>query len=292
MLSKRWRECVCYMLAMESALLAFHMIFPSWVSHILRTNRGIGSTANLLDTDDLIKRLASFFKMMDEKMFGCFFLVYFMVVIGLLITAFLHTKRRKKAGRTRRIDRGAMPIRTAGMLLFTTVAYFLFVSKSAPLMEARYIFPIFGLTSLCMGVYGIYAVRMLDAGKASLGILLLTAVLSLDSIRILDGKILYRQERVEQQKLDHTEADICVVVYDQKYRIVPSIQELMSFEQIIFAKNDNITVLKGTGLDYPKSVIFIEKGIPKRKVFDDLAEIDGGVQRKRLFKNKYMTVYF
>lgn len=185
-----------------------------------------------------------------------------------------------------------MPIQTAGMLLFTTVAYFLFVSKSASYMEARYIFPIFGLASLCLGVYGIYAVRMFNADRASLVILLLMAVLSLNSIRIFDGEILYREEKIEQQRLDLTEADTCVVIYDQKYRIVPSIQELMSFEQIIFAESDNISVLKGIGLDHPKSVIFVEKGIGKRKVFDDLAKIDGGVQRKRLFKNKYMTAYF
>lgn len=170
-----WRDrnlwnCIRYGGSLAIAFVFAYLTYPSCLGQMFRGQRGAQATSNFFDLSNTLERIAFFWELMDEYVFGRILLP--LLILLLIMIVFMVGKRYAKAREEREKQEEYKPSEKRRLteieavlnewwrnnavwwiLFLTTAGYFLAVSKTALLLgntSVRYQTPIYGMAVLLL----------------------------------------------------------------------------------------------------------------------------------------------
>ena len=282
LVKKRWKEALGYLIIMGISGSLTYLIFPAIKYHVFDTNRGTESIANIRNFTDIGERFSVFENFLNLEMFAGT-LVAFVLFIGVIAI----NRYVKKDSGLEKWKSGSL-----GMVFFSCVAYFLFVAKSASYKSERYMFPIFPIAFFMVIVFTVLLIQMREKVQWEVWLLVMM-ILVTGSYYNFDFALQYSEARENEQALEPYVQDICIVLYKEDYRIVPSLLELMEFDRIVFLTEEELNNLQQEELiSLDETVIFIAKGYNQKKNLKVLTAANEGMDNwQKLYTTQYMSVY-
>ena len=164
MCHKNWKSVFQIIVSEIGAALLAIAVFPSMISRMFTSGRGVEATENLLDTDmsSYGVSLEYYLRNAQSYLFGNK-LIYILLLIVLLflVSRFL----LKKAGGSNRTPSDTLGQRLEVVLLLTipSFCYLLLISKIAPFQTPRYLYPVYAVIFLSVFAALYYAAK--DLGR-------------------------------------------------------------------------------------------------------------------------------
>lgn len=222
-LKRRYGEIIKYAISMAVAGVVSVLVFPAMITHVFNDERGTESFANLAESD-FVSRVARFFAMLSDEIFGGLLAITFCALASLLIALFADKKKTEE-------ERISFATTSRFVcLLIPPTCYFLLVAKSAPFFTERYISPIFAvvLAVVVSIVFAVIKMIMVDTKKTRILVALLIAVVIFCGFKDYEWKYLYRDRLDALNNAERFGGAMAnaICVYDQKWKINPDYLEI------------------------------------------------------------------
>ena len=222
------KEVGKYVLTMTMAGGTSILIFPAIIEHLFRSNRGVESIDNLKKSN-ILEQLKIYCGLLDENLFGNILLLEIIII---LITIVLKVRKSEIC---EIYSKEKKYICLGGGIL----GYIVFIAKSAPMNEMRYLSPIFVVTFIFFLVVLFRCIRFLFSVENHVnciyGIIIL--VMLIMGWQHYDWEYLYRgyKDRVEYAANEGKYAQgICVYNYDwaalHSYREISQVKDIIFFQ--------------------------------------------------------------
>lgn len=305
-----WRErklgnCVRYGVSQAVAFVLAYLTYPACLGQMFRGQRGAQATENFFDLSNTLERLAFFFGLLDEYVFGKMLPALLLVILVLAVTAYRQRSLRKFRRELEKGDADAAAV----MLSFSVLGYFLTVSKTALLLgdtSNRYQLPVYGMIVLLLfrAVWALWK-RVLPEKKfrrkETLCIALGAACLLLDLAGLLSGKVvfLYPEDREQLAFAKEREQENTPVLYlyepGAEWCIWDVANELFVYPEVYFAAADSVEKITEERIEEAKAlVVYVADGADAEaqigRVSVGSAEKYAGVEP--VFEEKYCRVYY
>ncbi|MCM1385977.1 MAG: glycosyltransferase family 39 protein [Bacillus sp. (in: Bacteria)] len=144
---KNLRNCFRYGISIATAFVLAYLTYPSCLGQMFRGQRGAQATGNFFDISNTYERLQFFWELLDEYVFGKTISVFLLAIVLLL----LYIVRKERVGGREYV--ASKENTSYRALLFTTLGYFLVVSKTGLLLgdtSIRYQTPVYGIIVLLL----------------------------------------------------------------------------------------------------------------------------------------------
>ncbi len=141
---KRYKELVCYILAMCCSAVVSLTIFPYSIQHMFFGYRGQGVISNLLDVPKFITSIGLYIGIINLHGFNNALPIIIIAIIGIIIY--------KKVNKIKLVENKNKYIK---YITLPTLFYFILVAIASPWIELRYVMPICGLIFI-LTIYSIY----------------------------------------------------------------------------------------------------------------------------------------
>lgn len=230
-----WRDrnlfnCIRYGGSLAAAFALAYLTYPSCLGQMFRGQRGAQATDNFFDLSNTVSRLAFYFQITNEYVFG----KTLPILLGLLICLFLFSLWRHRSGK--------MSVSCA-VLLFAVLGYFFVISKTALLLgetSVRYQMPVYG-----MAVLLIFQAAAYFAGGTKWMAAAAVFGLVVNLSGLLSGKVvfLYPEDAAQvayarERTVENTPA---LYLYDagQSWCVWDCADEFFAYDRIYFASQDS-----------------------------------------------------
>ena len=133
------------------------------------------------------------------------------------------------------------------LMSIPSICYFLLVSKMAVYIDPRYLSPVYAVFMVWI-MCGIFFMgeRILYKKYLSPVVVLLLAVIAVNSWKTCDGDLMYRDsEELLSRAESHAECN-CLYIYDESWKTLLSFLEVSRYKSVTFYKNNNMESLDDT----------------------------------------------
>lgn len=138
-------NCIRYGISQTIAFVSAYLTYPAWPGQMFHGQRGAQATGNFFDLSNTFDRLAFYYDLLDEYVFGG--LLTIALLIAILLFLFANYRRTKKQTAVEKTGNAVLLF----VFSFTVLGYFFAVSKTALLLgetSIRYQLPIYGIVIL------------------------------------------------------------------------------------------------------------------------------------------------
>jgi len=144
LLDKDFKGVAKFCVSQACAAAAALAIFPAMFTHVFKGARGTEFMANAVFFDDYLKRLAAYWKLLNEQLFGGLLPVLMAVVLGIALYIWFNAEKYKETA-----NEGKLLGRKYLLVLIPMFVYFIILAKIAPILaefayaDIKYLYPIF-----------------------------------------------------------------------------------------------------------------------------------------------------
>lgn len=279
--SIKYALCVCF------GMLLTVIVYPSCLKHIFRGYRGTEAMDAFFSLSNLFDRINFFFDLTNEYAFGGFLSLAVIIMIVLLLTKRMLSKRNgTKLGVSREM----------ALLLIVTLGYFLVVAKTA-LMNAeeaiRYEMPIYGLLILLV----VLALEKL--AKKEYVMIAIVVLICIGQVMALSQKKVCFLYEADKENIawasEHQDATVAYVYNPtNQWMIWDESLELMQYDRIYFASTAMEAAETDSLLSEAEGVyVYSMRGDAAEMMLQELAEKNGKDKScKKIRELLYCDLYF
>lgn len=144
LLDKDFKGVAKFCVSQACAAAAALAIFPAMFTHVFKGARGTEFMANAVFFDDYLKRLAAYWKLLNEQLFGGLLPVLMAVALGVALYIWFNAEKYKETA-----NEGKLLGRKYLLVLIPMFVYFIILAKIAPILaefayaDIKYLYPIF-----------------------------------------------------------------------------------------------------------------------------------------------------
>jgi len=144
LLDKDFKGVAKFCVSQACAAAAALAIFPAMFTHVFKGARGTEFMANAVFFDDYLKRLAAYWKLLNEQLFGGLLPVLMAVALGIALYIWFNAEKYKETA-----NEGKLLGRKYLLVLIPMFVYFIILAKIAPILaefayaDIKYLYPIF-----------------------------------------------------------------------------------------------------------------------------------------------------
>lgn len=281
---KRFVESLFYGITLLAAGGVSYLLFPAMVDHIFHGYRGTASMAYFVQTVNLSVRFRTFYEAFNQQLFGGFFL--WIMVVGLL---FLIIKAGKEKISLKSIGQNPW---TA--VIFAVICYFVIISKSAPIICDRYLFPIYPFLFLFVAALLFIIAEQFFQKKVILLVMTFTLLsASLFGYHKTGVPYLYQSAK-PIINLSKSYADrVCVIVYRTPHTLLSSYMEFKNYKGLIFIPVNQLQLLDQCGLQqYQDLLVYATKDLDPDKAMTRITKNNNNLtEREALLNEEYFYVF-
>lgn len=316
-----WRDrnlwnCIRYGASLAAAFISAYLTYPSCLGQMFRGQRGAQAAGNFFDLSNTMPRIAFFWELMDEYVFGKMLFPLLLLLLLLILTAYGIRKRKHYVGVREGKEEEKWPglfadIREGWknnvvwwMLFVAVTGYFLAVSKTALLLgntSIRYQLPVYGMAVLLLfeAVWGIGKgfltgrKTVLYAVSAALGLFISLSGLFAGRVVFLypeaAGRVAFAREKAEQGV-----PVICLYDAGQNWCVWDCADEFFAYDRIYFvSQSDTEPIADAVIADSGELVVYLyntaEKEAQLQRILDSNPKLSG---HELQYREKYCDVYY
>ena len=225
---KNFKEVGMYVTTMVGAGGISILIFPSILAHMFQSGRGIQSIDNLKNSN-LLEQIKTYFILMNQNLFGDMLIL----IMGIILIALIIKKR------TITLCKICQKETKYICTFFALFGYFIFIAKSVPLNEMRYLSPIFAVTYAISLAVLYRCLNFLFSRKKYANFIYLFVIFCMlfKGWFHYDFEYLYQDTKEQIEYATSEGNDIQgICVYDWNWAVLPSYREISQMKSIIFYK--------------------------------------------------------
>ena len=254
-LQKRFRDFWKYTGSLALGGVLGILFFPASLSHIFFGYRGKENQSNLLLLGNWKSRIRSYVTIVNDSLFGSFLKAFVLLFIGLLLLAGIKALVARSQVRSNDQQEGifskiAALFRNPSLskffiLGFTSLFYFLLISKISSYEIDRYMFPVFPQIGVLAMVSISSMILFTCKDPRFAGAISLAICIALCPAGILRGNISYLYpgaQEADQIAVSHS-AELCVVVSDYPNRIHENFTAFSQYRGVYFTRPENLSLL-------------------------------------------------
>lgn len=252
---------------MGSSAIVSCLLFPKMMSHIFQGERGAQSINNLYHLSDYPDRVINFFQIISRQLFGgsFSFVIWILLFVGMFFM--IIWKVRKQT-----LDINTFEKVGYGMLIISTVVYYLLISKIAVYVADRYMYPIYALVFIwvtCLVVVVLRKILSVNSWKkVTIG---LFVVLTVSGYAGNDGGYFYRDSIPLIEKAKNYQDVDCVILYGEEWTLPSLYPEVSNYKSVTFVSEKNFENLLLSDF-WKDQVILSCVGIDNGKYYFDAME--------------------
>ncbi|MCM1253432.1 MAG: glycosyltransferase family 39 protein [Clostridium sp.] len=311
---KNLRNCFCYGISIATAFVLAYLTYPSCLGQMFRGQRGAQATGNFFDISNTYERLRFFWELLDEYVFGKTISVFFLVIVLLL----LYIVRKEHVGAREHV--ASKENTSYRALLFTTLGYFLVVSKTGLLLRdtsIRYQTPVYGIIVLLLftavkdlalrcgkGVgRRIESRKKADGKKRRESIGMAAAVIICLIINLtgyLNGRVVFLypedEEKIAFARKMAAQKTPVVYLFDegQSWCVWDSADEFFEYDKIYFSEQSHTEPIMDTEIaDSDDLVVYVSNTADSKAQLRRIMESNLNLSGYELqYQEKYCDVYY
>ncbi|MFD1401125.1 hypothetical protein [Robinsoniella peoriensis] len=266
---KYWQDVLKYCISLAISGILSIIIFPSMITQIFGNGyRGIESFQNLASSD-FGNRLATYFEIIKNQIFGSRLSTAILVIL-ILLTVSLNLK--KIGVRLFWVFKNYM------VLIFPVVTYFLLVVKISPYLTDRYVFCIYPFIwiSFILIIYWefiqIKGNKMLH--KEYIAILIISSFFMSYSYK-LGIPYMFKEEGKNIEISKESSPDTLLCIYDnQQWKLMSSYLELDNYNNLVFIPNNQINILEMNKYkDFDKIQIYLSATLDQDEIIQQILQL-------------------
>ncbi len=257
---RRVRETLLYCLTMAVAGGISILIFPAMLTHLFGGYRS-REAVEYLGGSDKAERLRTYFRILDEDLFGRTLVLLGAVILALLLIRFIKCRRRQKQ------TAGGVSIDALryGCVLFAAIGYFLVISLTTMFWVDRYISPVYAVvfgtvfSLLYKALSGLLKSRRALIAYGTAAVLVCAACYVLCDFDYLRHRSAWELTIAEI----HGPSSSAIVVYsgdDTAWMLLPSYLEIAKCQDAVFYHADSFEefekAFKADGYEYDDAPAF------------------------------------
>lgn len=263
---KRMKEFGKYVLTMSSAGGVSILIFPAIIEHMFFSGRGVQSIENL-KSSNIFEQMKIYFGLLDKNLFGG------IVLLGILfiLLSIMLKARNFSFGEICNKERKYI------CLLLAILGYFVFIAKSAPMNEIRYLSPMFGVIFAFFLTVLFRSIQYLFSGKKYVSYIygLIILAMLIKGWHNYDWEYLYKdtKDRVEYATMEGNQFQgICI--YNHDWTVLHSYREISQMKSIIFYMASDYETYneKSAGVELEDKIAFFIVGTDANVFLDRFME--------------------
>lgn len=297
-----WRDrnpynCFRYAFTIITAFVLAYLTYPSCLGQMFRGQRGAQATGNFFDVSNTYARLRFFWNLLDEYVFGNMLSVFLLLIVLLL----LYIVRKERTAPRVRIPFGGDT--SYRLLLFTTLGYFLVVSKTALLLgntSVRYQTPVYGIIVLLIftalkelgercGITG----KNLDIAAVAVCLFINLAGLLSDRVVFLYPEDVERVAFAEEMAAQSTPV---VYIYDmgQSWCVWDSADEFFAYDRLYFTSQSHTEPIADAVIaDSRDLVVYLSNTAQAKEQLQRIMDSNPNLTTYELqYQEKYCDVYY
>lgn len=261
-LQKRFKETLFYALSLGAAGGVSIAIFPAMIEHIFFGYRGTASMDYLVQSTNLITRFKTFYEATNMQLFGG----SAFLIIGVGIVFFIFEQIKIKSTVQRVIGHPFAPV------LVATLCYFVLVSKSAPVLADRYVFPIYPfLFLISVSLLIIICQNFFSKRATFVAVAVIILITSGIGYKKEGVPYLYRAQKPILNLAKSYADRVCVIVYDTPHILLPSYEEFKNYKGLIFIPVDQLDLLDSMDLEqYGDILVYVTKYVDPTIVLNQI----------------------
>lgn len=286
LIQRRFKEAVCYAGMLGASGVVSVAVFPAMTDHIFNGYRGTASIAYLVQTINVRERFLEFYGYFNDQLFGGGFWIVLLLFVA--VVAVVVSKESSKLSVKEILLHPWTPV------MFSVIAYFLVVAKSAPVICDRYLFPIYPFLFLFAFSVMAHLFEVLLSKKAILfGLVVSFLVTSYVSYKKTGIPYLYQETEPMLSVAESYADQVCVVVYDTSHILLPSYEEFRKYKGLIFIPADQLTLLSECDLEqYGDIIVYVTKYLDANAVINQIEEENEYFTEKTVLLNEdYFYVF-
>ena len=253
-IGKRLKEIVGFIVTMSLAGISSYLIFPAIIDHVFSSGRGTEAIENL-KTSNFSENLKNYYSITNKELFGGILSVLIFLIVFTLIVLFLN-KEKDIVGFSKK------NLWQYSTIILPCICFYMFIAKTAPYQEDRYISPIFTvLFALIAGLVYFSLIHFIKSTRAVNTLIIICSLLIVVlGLYKADWKYLYLDNADSLEFADAVGSEFDVIcTYQYKNGLGPTLLEASKCRSITYYETtdyDEFVSLHGNE-QYGDNVVFM-----------------------------------
>lgn len=251
---KNWSKLILSLTTAGVTAKIYLKIWPAALKHVFSSYRGTEAIDNLT-SGSLADHLISYMKQINTGIFGGLFLLMLAILICLIIISLYRSPKKHSNTDFENVYRYAL-------LIIPSCLYVVLIAKIAPYIHMRYVISVMAPLYIAFFVLIIKLANNISR-KMNIAVIILAVLVLLGGYRN-EISNLYPQESENIEIVSEYEDSSCIYIYSSKWRIIPNLQELKEFDDIVFMQEtdyEEIIDIQSNQGDCENLIVYVDNTI-------------------------------
>jgi hypothetical protein len=259
------------------------LLYPAFLLHVFKSNRGIEAMSNLFNFSRYIDNLKTAYKITNSHLFYNYFIVLIIIILYLLLLALF-----------KEIKINYRDLSLPVLMLLSSVLYIFIVMKVAPYIELRYISPVLGVILISIILLLKVLIDGLTNNKSFIFILIIFSIITLLNIKSNNIEFLYKDILSKETKLNEIVekgTNTCIVFAKTEWAITDQIFNYKKFDYIHFRMAPTLRegLLEKDNKKVNDFVLYIEKEYDSDKILGEL--YNKNYESYKIMETRFSNLY-